>query len=119
MSVDSDFNLACKNVNVEWGFNTLEEPVCGSDIPRVIHDTFHGEITVESIYASDETWKALVNTNDVVYTFALTDYDPQGNTKIITFTGMIDKFTRSGETSGDGIVRATLHAIMNAKPTYS
>ena len=119
ISVNSDFCLACKNVNAEWGFAALEEPVNGSDIPRVIHDQFHGEITVESVYSSDETYRALSDNRDTVYTFVLSDYDPSDNSKTATATAMIDKFTRSGETSGSGIIRATLHAVMTALPSLA
>ena len=119
LSVNGVTMAAAKNWRYRFGFTTGEEPVCGSDIPRVLHGVFHGEVECESVYVSDDNWLVLSKSRDTVYSVVSTDKDtnlPQGQ-KTTTMQVKIREFERVGPPNADGVVRAALRGIMTAVPT--
>jgi len=121
ISVNGILMAAAKNWRIRFGLGAAEEGVCGSDIPRVIHGLFHGEVECDSIYVSDDNWGPLALTRDQVYTVISNDKDtstPQGQ-KVITQTVKIKEFERNGPANADGVVRARLLGILTADPTIA
>jgi len=119
ISVNGVPMAAAKNWRYRFGFTAGEEPVCGSDIPRVLHGVFHGEVECESVYVSDDNWLTLAKARDTVYSVVSTDKDtnsPQGS-KTTTMQVKIREFERVGPPNADGVVRAALRGIMTAVPT--
>jgi hypothetical protein len=112
---------AAKNWRFRWGLKTDEEPVCATDIPRVIHSTFHGEVECESIYVSDDNWAILADDRDVTYTVVGTDKDTQTvqQQKVITALVKIREFERIGPPNAEGVVRAALRGTMTAVPAVA
>jgi len=121
ITLNSILMAAGKNWRFRWGLATPEEPVCGSDIPRVIHATFHGDVECEAVFVSDENWAALVDDRDTVYTIIGTDTDTEGspNTKTITTTVKFSQFERVGPPNAEGIVRAFVRGTMTAVPSVA
>jgi hypothetical protein len=110
---------AGKNWTLTWGLKTLEEYVCGSDLPRVIHAGFSGKVTCDAIYVSDDNWGALSSVRDTTYTLVSTDKDTnttQGQ-KVLTVLIKIKEFERQGPPNADGVVKAKLQGTMLADPT--
>jgi hypothetical protein len=121
LSVSGAVMAAAKNWRVRWGLSTQEEPVCGSDIPRVLHGVFHGEVECESIYVSDDNWAALAALRDTPVTIVSTDKDtstPQGQ-KVVTSSVKIREFERVGPGNADGVVRGRLSGTMVSEPTVA
>jgi hypothetical protein len=119
LTVDDKVMAAAKNWRYRYGLTTQEEPVCGTDIPRVLHGVFHGEVECESIYVSDDNWRAMASQREKIYTVISTDKDtsdPQGET-VVTMLVKIREFERAGPANADGVVRATLRGVMTAVPT--
>jgi hypothetical protein len=119
LSVNSIIMAAAKNWRTRWGLSTQEEPVCGTDIPRVLHGVFHGEVECETIYVSDDNWAALAALRDTPVTIVSTDKDtsvPQGQ-KVNTASVKIREFERVGPGNADGVVRARLSGTMVSEPT--
>ena len=121
LSVNGITMAAAKNWRFRWGLGVHEEPVCATDIPRVIHGVFHGEIECESIYVSDDNWGILADDRDVVYTVVGTDKDTQipQQQKVITALVKIREFERIGPPNADGVVRASLRGVMTTDPTVA
>jgi len=120
LTVGGSVAAAAKNWRFRWGLTTQEEPVTGTDIPRVIHGVFHGETECESIYVSDDNWGPLADDRDTVYTVISSDYDvATGASKVITATIKIREFERLGPPNADGVVRASLRGTMTAIPTVA
>lgn len=118
LSVNGVIMAAAKNWRIRWGLATQEEPVCGTDIPRVLHGVFHGEVECESIYVSNDNWAVLTALRDTPVTIVSTDKDtsaPQGQ-KTSTASVKIREFERVGPGSGDGVVRARLMGTMVTEP---
>ena len=121
LSVNGVVMAAAKNWRVRWGLPTQEEPVCGTDIPRVLHGTFHGEAECESIYVADDNWASLATLRDTLVTIVSTDKDtssPQGQ-KVITSSVKIREFERVGPGNADGVVRARLSGTMVSEPSVA
>lgn len=121
LSVNGVLMAAAKNWRMRHGLRTHEEPVCGSDIPRVLHGVFHGEVECESIYVTNDNWGSLAAGRDTPITVVSTDKDtsaPQG-TKTNTASIKVNEFERQGPANADGVVRATLKGTMVAEPTIA
>ena len=121
LSVNGVIMAAAKNWRLRWGLSTAEEPVCGSDIPRVLHGVFHGEAECESIYVTDDNWAPLAALRDTVVTIVSTDKDtssPQGQ-NVITSSVKIREFERVGPGNADGVVRARLSGTMVSEPSVA
>lgn len=121
LSVNGITMAAAKNWRFRWGLTVQEEPVTATDIPRVLHGVFHGEIECESIYVSDDNWGILADDRDVVYTVVGTDKDTQipQQQKVITALVKIREFERNGPPNADGVVRASLRGTMTAIPAVA
>jgi hypothetical protein len=121
LTVNAVTMAAAKNWRFRWGLTAHEEPVCATDIPRVIHGVFHGEVECESIYVSDDNWAILADDRDVVYTVVGTDKDTQQpqQQKVITATIKVTEFERNGPPNADGVVRASLRGTMTAVPAVA
>jgi hypothetical protein len=119
LSVNNVIMAAAKNWRMAWGKKTAEEPVCGTDIPRVIHETFHGEVECETIYVTDDNWKALASLTDQAVTIVSTDKDTSSTPGqvVTTMSVKINRFERVGPGAGEGVVRARLTGTMLAVPT--
>jgi hypothetical protein len=112
---------AAKNWRYRYGFTTQQEPVCNTDIPRVLHGVFKGEVECESIYVSNDNWQDLHLNRDVVYTVISKEKDtnsPQG-TRTTTMTVKLNEFERTGPANADGIVRATARGVMTDLPVVT
>ena len=121
LSVSGAVMAAAKNWRVRWGLTVQEEPVCGSDIPRVLHGVFHGEVECESIYVSDDNWAALAALRDTPVTIVSTDKDtstPQGQ-KVVTSSVKIREFERVGPGNADGVVGGRLSGTMVSEPSVA
>ncbi len=121
LTVNGVTMAAAKNWTFDWGLGVHEEPVCATDIPRVIHGVFHGECECEAVYVSDDNWLALASNRDIVYTISSVDTDTQGSpaSKTILCTVKINRVRRVGPPNADGVVRCSVRAIMTAFPTVS
>lgn len=121
LTVNGVTMAAAKNWRFRWGLNVHEEPVCATDIPRVLHGVFHGEVECESIYVSDSNWPILADDRDVTYTVVGTDKDTQSpqQQKVITALVKIREFERIGPPNADGVVRASLRGVMTTDPTVA
>jgi len=121
LSVDGALMGAAKNWRIRHGLRTHEEPVCGSDIPRVLHGVFHGEVDCESIYVSNDNWARLTSVRDTPIIIVSTDKDtsaPQG-VRTTTSSVKVNEFERQGPANADGVVRATLKGVMVTEPTIA
>lgn len=121
LSVNAVIMAAAKNWRIRHGLRVHEEPVCGSDIPRVLHGVFHGEVECESIYVSNDNWASLVSGRDTPITVVSTDKDtsaPQG-VRTTTSSIKVNEFERVGPANADGVVRATLKGVMVTEPAVS
>jgi hypothetical protein len=121
LSVDGVLMGAAKNWRIRHGLTTHEEPVCGSDIPRVLHGVFHGEVDCESIYVSGDNWAHLTALRDTPIIIVSTDKDtsaPQG-VRTTTSSVKVNDFERQGPANADGVVKATLKGTMVAEPTIA
>ena len=121
LKVDNVIMAAAKNWRYRYGFTTQQEPVCNTDIPRVLHGVFKGEVECESIFVSDDNWQALHHNRDVVYTVVSTEKDtnnPQG-TRITTMTVKLNEFERTGPANADGVVRAAARGVMTDLPVVT
>jgi len=121
LTIDGVFMGAAKNWRIKHGLRTLEEPVCGTDIPRVIHGVFHGEVDCEAIYVSNDNWAAKTKLRDTTVTIVSTDKDtsaPQG-TRTTTLLVKISEFERQGPANADGVVRAVMKGTMVAEPAIA
>jgi len=119
LSVNGIIHAAAKNWRWAFGFRTSEEAVCGTDIPRVLNETFHGEIECESIYVTDDNWQALAKLRDQVVTIVSTDKDTSASPgqAVTTMSVKINRFERAGPGGGEGVVRSRLFGTMTAVPT--
>lgn len=110
---------AAKNWKFHWGNPTVKEPVCGSDIQRVLSGAFAGECDCEMLYVSDDTVLALSSNLDTVYTIIGTDYDNASSpsSKAITCAVKFDDFERNGPPNANGVVRLSVKASMVSRPT--
>jgi|SRR5271157_1496083 len=119
LTVNGVVMAAGKNWKFKWGQKGHEEPVCGTNIPRVLHGVFHGDASCEAIYVTDINWAALVaQANlDTVYTVISADQDTTSGSKILTATVKTLDFERNGPPNADGVIKATLTAVMTAYPT--
>jgi len=121
LSVDGVLMGAAKNWRIRHGLTTHEEPVCGSDIPRVLHGVFHGEVDCESIYVSGDNWAHLTALRDTPIIIVSTDKDtsaPQG-VRTTTSSVKVNDFERQGPANADGVVKATLKGTMVTEPTIA
>jgi hypothetical protein len=121
LSVNSVIMAAAKNWRIRHGLKTHEEPVCGTDIPRVLHGVFHGEVDCESIYVSNDNWASLASGRDTPITVVSTDKDtssPQG-IRTTTSSFKVNEFERQGPANADGVVKATLKGTMVTEPTIA
>jgi len=112
-------HAAAKNWRFAFGYRTDEEAVCGTDIPRVLHSTFHGEVECESIYVTNDNWLALAKLIDQTVTIVSTDKDTGGSPGQVATSMVvkINRFERAGPGAGEGVVRARLSGTMTAVPT--
>jgi hypothetical protein len=121
LTVASVLMAAGKNWRFKWGQKTHEEGVCGTNIPRVLHGQFHGEVECEAIYVTDDNWAPLVSIGnlDQVYTVVSADSDTSATpgTKVQTANIKTLEFERQGPANADGVVKATLKATMVGYPT--
>jgi len=112
---------AGKNWYFKWGPKAHEEAVCGTNIPRVLHGVFHGEVNCEAIYVTDDNWAAIVSIGnlDQVYTVVSADSDTSTvpGTKLETASIKAVEFERQGPANADGVVKATLKGIMTGYPS--
>jgi len=118
------FFAAAKNVRVIWRYNPIEEPVCGSQIPRVLTGVFHGEFEPEWIYTTDAL--LTLNQPDASFevpnvTVELEDRDVRSPPvlKKITFTCKIFDLERVGPANADGVVRLRGRGILTSAPTFT
>jgi len=121
LTVNGVTMAAAKNWRFRWGLGVHEEPVCATDIPRVLHGVFHGEVECESIYVSDSNWPILADDRDVTYTVVGTDKDTQSpqQQKVITALIKVREFERIGPPNADGVVRASLRGVMTTDPAVA
>jgi hypothetical protein len=121
LTVQGSVAGAAKNWRFRWGFSTQEEYVTGTDIPRVLHGGFHGEVECDEIYVSDDDWAAKADDRDTIYTVVGTDKDTQDPQvqKVTTAQIKIREFERVGPPNADGVVRATLRGTMTAVPSVA
>jgi len=121
LKVNNVTMAAAKNWRYRYGFTTQREPVCNTDIPRVLHGVFKGDVECESIYVSDDNWQALHHNRDVVYEVVSTDKDtnsPQG-TRTTTLKVKLNEFERTGPANADGVVRAACRGEIVDVPVIS
>jgi len=121
LSVDGILMGAAKNWRIRHGLRIDEEPVCGTDIPRVLHGVFHGEVDCESIYVANDNWAHLTRLRDTPIIVVSTDKDtsaPQG-VRTTTSSIKVSDFERQGPANADGVVKATLKGIMVTEPTIA
>jgi hypothetical protein len=121
LSVDGVLMAAAKNWKIKHGLKTHEEPVCGTDIPRVLHGVFHGDVDCESIYVSGDNWARLTSLRDTPIIVVSTDKDtsaPQG-VRTTTSSVKVTEFERQGPANADGVVKGTLKGTMVTEPTIA
>jgi hypothetical protein len=120
LTVNGILMAAGKNWRFKWGPKGHEEGVCGTNIPRVLHGQFHGEVECEAIYVTDDNLAAIVSIGnlDQIYTVISADSDTSAapGTKVETATIKVIEFERQGPANADGVVKATLKGIMTAYP---
>jgi hypothetical protein len=121
LSVDGTIMAAAKNVIFRWGLNVHVEYVDGTDIPRVIHGGFHGEVQCESIYVSDDNWAAIATQRDRNITIINADQDTQTvpGQRVESAIVKVQEFERQGPPNADGVIRAAMKAVMTTDPVMS
>jgi hypothetical protein len=119
LTVNSIVMAAGKNWSFDFGLKADSEYVCGTDIPRVLHQGFQGDVECDAIYVSNDNWLALSANRDQVYTIQSQDTDTQATpaSKTLIATIKITKVSRKGPANADGVVKASLKGTMTAFPT--
>ena len=118
---------AAKNWRSTWEYKDVVEPVCGSQIPRVLTGHLDGKFEAEVLYTTDDLLSAIVTPDastfelpEVTVTSVEKDVNNPQVTKTMAFTAKIFGIERDGPADGSGVVKLKFsRGIMTGAPTYS
>jgi hypothetical protein len=118
---------AAKNWRITPEYKEVVEPVCGTQIPRVLTGHLDGKFEAELLYTTDDLLFAVITPDattfelpEVTVTSVEKDVQSSQATKTLTFTCKIFGVERQGPADGSGVVRLKYQrGIMTGAPTYT
>ena len=130
LTLNGDVVACGRDWNFRSGQATMEIPVNGTNVPRVIHGPFHGEFSCDYVYCSDDTWGALISTGNLDRTFTLIVYNKDINSTgsgyggsaavAVSWTATVKlKDFEVRNPASEGVVRASISGTFTGYPAKS
>jgi len=112
--------IGAKNVEMEWGYRLIQEPVIGQSDPVIGVGVFSGTISMELLASTDaelHDWITPSNGAIAEKTLTITEIDTQATAQTRTWT-VKAKFNRHGRTfRDDEFVRCRVSGVLTTEPT--